>query len=461
MSTPPINRREFIKAASVGAVAALGVGCGVEPSPGIRAARGSGPNIVYLFADQLRAQSLGCMGNPHVKTPNIDALAGEGLLMTNAISCSPVCSPYRGQLMTGRYPHSNGVLHNDIRLPDDETTIGQIFQTAGYATGYIGKWHLAGNRRDPVDAHNRRGWDYWAVRNCSHRHFEPRYWLDNARRPVTMSGWEPDIQTDLAVEFITRHREQPFCLFVSYGPPHQPYRAPQTYMDRYSQPPPRRGNVPAGAYSPVHEYYAMTTSLDDCVGRIVRALADQGLERDTILCFTSDHGDMLGSQGHELKQRPWEESIRVPLVVRHPARIPAGRSSDMLLGSVDIMPTLLGMCGLTIPDNVQGWNHTPTLYGQSNTQRDAVFLFNVNHGKGPGTDWRGIRTRQWIYAYHARGAWIMHDLQQDPLQLHNLVDDPKRADRRKALHAQLEDIRREFGESMPLVGYVPDPARTA
>ncbi len=90
-----------------------------------------------------------------------------------------------------------------------------------------------------------------------------------------------------------------------------------------------------------------------------------------------------------------------------------------------------------------------------------MFLFNVNHGKGPGTDWRGIRTRQWIYAYHARGAWIMHDLQQDPLQLHNLVDDPKRADRRKALHAQLEDIRREFGESMPLAGYVPDPARTA
>jgi len=160
-----LTRRQFIKIASV-VMSAAATGKQLFASQKLA----KGPNIVFVFADQMRAHAMGCMGNRQVITPHLDKLAGEGLLVTNGISCQPVCSPYRVQLLSGRYGHSTGVIHNDIRLPDSEVVISELMKKQDYATGYIGKWHLSGNRDDPVDAKNRRGWDFWAVRNCSHEH---------------------------------------------------------------------------------------------------------------------------------------------------------------------------------------------------------------------------------------------------------------------------------------------------
>ncbi len=290
------------------------------------------PNIVFVFADQIRAQAMGCMGNRQVITPNLNNLAKEGLLLTNAISCAPVCSQYRAQLMAGRYPHSTGVIHNDIRLPDNEIVISQIIKNQDYRTGYIGKRHPAGYRKDPVDAKGRRGWDFWAVRNCS-----------------------------------------------------------------------------------------------------------QG-------------------QRHRRKQRPWEESINIPFIVRYPRKIKKGQVRDWTVSSVDVMPMLLGLCGVSIPSQVEGMDYSSTFFGKSIRERNAAFLFNVHRGdSGSGIDWRGIRTKEWTYAYHFSCEWVLYNLKKNPHQLDNLVDDPKFAGKKKELHQQLENLRKELGEPRPLKGRMPVP----
>jgi len=158
-----------------------------------------------------------------------------------------------------------------INLPDSEVVISELMKRQGYATGYIGKWHLAGDRKNPVDAKNRRGWDFWAVRNCSHEHFEPEYWLNDSKEPVRVPGWELDVQTELAVEFINKNKQPPFCLFLSLGPPHNPYKAPTKYVEMYKDTRlTARPNVPDNTTETLLQYYAMTTSLDTCVGRMSR-----------------------------------------------------------------------------------------------------------------------------------------------------------------------------------------------
>ena len=450
-----LTRRQFVKTAAASMpIAALGCQLAAVQNPAGR------PNIVFVFADQMRAHAMGCMGNKQVITPHLDKLASQGLLVTNGISCQPVCSPYRAQLMTGRYGHSTSVIHNDIRLGDSEVVISELMKRQGYATGYIGKWHLCENRSNPVDAKSRRGWDFWAVRNCSHKHLEPEYWLNDSKESIRVPGWEPDVQTDLAVEFIKKNKQAPFCLFMSFGPPHNPYKAPEKYVEMYKDRKlTERPNVPDGNTKRLRQYYAMVTSLDACMGRINDVLNEAGVSKDTIVIFSSDHGDMLGSQGHRLKQRPWEESINIPFIVRYPRKVKARQRRDWIVSSVDVMPTLLGLCDISIPAQVQGMDYSATFIGESKKQRDAAFLFNVHRGGGPNTDWRGIRTKEWTYAYHYSGDWVMYNLKNDPYQLKNLIGDPKYAAKKKQLKEQLESMRKALGESLPLAGEKPAPIR--
>ncbi len=452
---PTLTRRQFLKTASAAiplTVASTQLNAG-EPNK-------KQPNIVFIFADQMRAHAMGCMGNDQVITPNLDKLASEGLLISNAISAQPVCTPYRAQLLTGRYGHSTGVIHNDIRLPDSEILISQQLKKSGYATGYIGKWHLSGSRRDPVDAVSRRGWDFWAVRNCSHKHAKASYWLNDGTEPIEVPGWEPDIQTDLTIEYIEKKKSEPFALFLSFGPPHNPYKAPQKYKNMYDGVKLKaRANVPNGSTKNLLEYYSMVTSLDICVGRISSALEKSGIADNTLVVFTSDHGDMLGSQGHSLKQRPWEESINVPFIVRYPEKISKNQKKDWIVSSVDVMPTLLALCGAEIPKKVDGMNYAQTFLGKDNKERDAAFLFNVHKGAGPKTDWRGIRTKAWTYAHHFKGDWVMYDLKKDPFQLNNLVHNPKHKTQKEKLSKQLATMRKALDESIPLKGRIPNKVK--
>jgi arylsulfatase A-like enzyme len=452
-----MKRRDFLKAAAAGITA-------TAATPALLAVdQKTRPNVVFLFADQMRAHDLGCMGNSQVITPHLDKLASEGLLVKNMIAASPVCTPYRGQLLTGRYGHATGVVHNDIKLPNSEITIADQMTEAGYHTGYIGKWHLAGHRNNPVAKEDRRNWNFWAVRNCSHAHFEPEYWINDETEAVTVDGWEPEVQTDVAIKYIRKHRDHPFFLAVSYGPPHNPYEAPERFVNQYQDRELKdRPNVPPRSEKDKDQllhYDAMVTSLDECVGRISKELEQSGLSDNTIFVFTSDHGDMLGSQGHRLKQRPWEESINVPFIIRQPGKIKADQERDWIVSSVDLMPTLLGLCDVNIPDKVQGIDQSNVFQGKSTEKRDSAFLFNTHNGGGPGCDWRGIRTKDWVYAYHMEDDWILYDLNKDPFQLNNLVGQSKYKPTRDKLRNRLESMRKELGETLPLNGRLPDPIR--
>ena len=417
------------------------------------------PNIVFVIADQMRAHAVRATGNEQVITPNLDQLAAEGIIISNAISGHPVCTPFRAQLMTGRYSHSTGVVHNDIRLPDDAVIFPEVLKRAGYTTGYIGKWHLSGDRNDPVDAISRRGWDYWAVRNVSHRHNQSVYWLNDATEPTEVPGWEPDVQTDLAIEFIKANKQHPFSLFLSYGPPHGPYSlVPQKFVDMYdgvelfSRP-----NVASDNEATLRLYYAAVTSIDANIGRLSDALEVAGVADHTIFVFTADHGDMLGSQGHRLKQRPWEESINIPFILRYPDKIIAGQEKDWIVTTVDMMPTILGLSDIAVPEEAEGMDLSALFEGRSDEQREAAFLFNVHRDGGPGTDWRGIRTKEWIYARHYRGDWVLYDLKNDPYELNNLINDTHYSTVKKELQQRLEAIRTSLGESLSLVGVDPAP----
>ena len=419
------------------------------------------PNIVFIFADQMRASAMGAMGNPVVKTPNLDRLAKQGLLLTNAISLQPVCSPFRAQLMTGRYGHTTGVNENNIKLPNSEITIAEVLKDDGYATGYIGKWHLEGTRHDPVAVEDHQGWDYWAVRNVAHDYKQAVYWLNDSIEPVIDNRWEPFVQTDLAIEYIKTNKPRPFILMLSFGPPHPPYWAPPEYVKRYDDANIiLRPNVPKGPKNDklknkIKKYYAMISSLDDCVGRIMATLDQFDLTENTILVFTSDHGDMLGSQGHRQKRRPWEESINIPFIIRYPKKIKEGQVKDWLVASVDIMPTMLGLTGTRIPDGVQGIDYSATFTGLEKNEREAIFLFNGKPGGGRIPDWRGIRTKEWVFAFHAKGDWVMYDLNSDPYELNNLVDNPKYATKKEELRRQIIAIRNKLGENLPLKGDYP------
>jgi arylsulfatase A-like enzyme len=195
------------------------------------------------------------------------------------------------------------------------------------------------------------------------------------------------------------------------------------------------------------------------MGRINSTLDEAGISEDTVVIFTSDHGDMLGSQGHKLKQRPWEEAINIPFVLRYPRKVKAKQRRDWIVSSVDVMPTLLGLCDIPVPKQVQGRDYSATFRGESEVGREAALLFNVHRGGGPGTDWRGIRTKDWVYAYHFSGDWVMYDLKNDPYQLKNLVDNPKFVAKKKELREQLDAMRRKLGESLPLRGKKPQPIR--
>ncbi len=390
-------------------------------------------NILLVFGDQMRGQDMGCAGNSQVITANFDSMAASGTLFTRAYSNSPVCTPARGSLLTGCYPRTHGAVVNDIPVRTDVASLGTVMKDAGRATGYIGKWHLDGCPRDKFTppGERRLGFDYWAVHNCRHRYFDSFYY-ENSEEPIATEGYEPERQTDLALEFIERNAEQSFCLALSWAPPHNPYdQVPDRFKAMYSPADVRlRGNVPAEqaetARKEIAGYWAHISALDEQMGRLLGKLDELSLAEDTLVIFTSDHGDMLHSQGRVRKQQPWEESISVPLIMSG-AGVPRDVVNDELIGLVDLLPTVLGLLGVAVPAAVQGADLSAMVRGEA-PGRDAVLIedtFAVDEGYSQGVlEWRGLRTAQYTYARDIDGPWVLYDNAADPLQMKNLVDDP-------------------------------------
>lgn len=405
------------------------------------------PNVVFIFADQMRAEAAGYAGNPDVATPHMDALAREGVAFRTAVANCPVCTPYRASLLTGRHALSTGLFVNDVRLGEDEVTIAEVLRDTGYDTGYIGKWHLDGPERSAFTppGPRRQGFDYWAVGNCTHRYMRSLYYLGDDPTPRYWPGYDALAQADLAAEYIRTHgRERPYCLFLSWGPPHNPYRdVPPDYLAMYDPAALHlRPNVEEDARElrdSLAGYYAHITALDEGLGRILRALEEADQEEDTILVFTSDHGDMLGSQGKFRKQWPWDESVRVPFIVRYPRHQRTPCTVDAPVGAVDLMPTLLSLAGAPLPGTVEGHDLSHLVLGGEGTAPRSALIESIAPfaAAWPGPEWRGLRTARHTYVETLEGPWLLYDDAEDPCQTRNLVGEASSAGLQEELAAEL------------------------
>ncbi len=464
MTSPsrPTTRRQFLGGLAAGLALA---GCRrQEPAAGQ-------PNVVLLIADQLRSSALGCTGNEVVKTPHLDRLAAQGALFTNAFACSPVCSPARAQILTGKFSGSSGKIRKPgnllYKLPLEETTLAEILRQQGYATGFIGKWHLSPQDLETANGFvppgpARQGFKTWAAIEVPSGHYNAKYFTDSPQ-PLVARGFSCDVETDLAIDYLESHRDQPFFLTVSWNPPHNPYTPPRPFDVYDPATIPLHPNVPAELAATAREslagYYGLISAVDANVGKILDALETLDLTRQTIVLFVSDHGDMHGSQGVRLeegaKRRPWSESCQVPFLVSYPGTVVPGQVHDALVGTVDIVPTLLALAGVEVPGWVQGLDHSPLILGEPFHERSSIFLHITAGGRSTplAAPWRAVRTKEHLFAVSAgleQGDWLLYDLRQDPFEMVNLIDDPARGDRKQDLRTQLDAWRTEIGDDLDL-----------
>ncbi len=440
------SRRAFVSTAGAAALAATS---------------GERPNVLIILPDEWRAQSLGCAGDPNVKTPNVDRLASEGILFRNMLANTPVCCPARANILTGTYTNRNGMIANDLRLRESIQTMGDWFASAGYRTGYIGKWHLDGGPRLPgfvPPGPRRHGFRFWAANECWHDYNRGSYYRDTDT-PVLMTHHEAEEWTNVAIEFLRSRRDsaQPFFLMLAPGAPHDPYVAPQEYMRRYdarslTMRPNWVGGIAQCGRKDIAGYYAAITAVDDQIGRLMREMRSLGLEENTITLFTSDHGNMLGSQGQTLKRKPWEESIGVPGIVHYSAKGKPGRKSDVLFTHVDIAPTLLGLCGIAKPAGLQGSDLSWTVLGGHGEGPQSAFfqIFGPFHGDRTESAWRAVRTRRYLYARTEAAPWLLYDLEKDPYEMTNLVNEYAAAKVRAEMERRLSAWMKKTGDSWKL-----------
>jgi arylsulfatase A-like enzyme len=438
------------------------------------------PNVLFILADQWRAQAGGWAGDANAQTPELDRFARESVTFAHAVSCVPVCSPYRATLMTSRYPTDTGVFVNDVNLAQDPHSLASVFKRAGYATGYIGKWHLDGQgcRLAYTPPERRQGFSSWAAIECTHDYNNSVYYAgDNGVDRLTWPGYDAIAQTREMQRWLAdRDPSTPFCYFLSWGPPHDPYlTAPAEFAARFSPEAIQlRPNVPAayadGVRANLAGYYAHIAALDRCVGDLLGTLDSLGIADDTIVVFTSDHGDMHGSQGQFFKQHPWDESIRVPFFVRYPARLGrAARTIPMRINTPDIMPTLLGLAGQTPPSGIQGRDVSPVLRGEAAPDDEPALIMCVqpfsqfNRSQG-GREYRGLRTGRFTYVRALAGPWLLYDNDADPYQLVNLIGRSDYVDAQSQLDDQLTaklgaiaDPFREGEFYVDQWGYTVDP----
>jgi arylsulfatase A-like enzyme len=459
------DRRQFLRSVAAGAAAA----------PSILGAAARRPNVVFILVDEWRAQATGYNGDPNVHAPVLDRLAAQSVSFDTAVSSLPVCCPYRGSLLTGQYPLTNGVYVNDVPLVPKSLTFGEAFTKAGYRTGYIGKWHLYGSpkgenerRLDYIPPDKRFGFDYWKVCECTHAYNKSLYYEGNDPTPKYWPGYDAFPQSDDACAFIERQAKtsDPFCLVLSLGPPHFPLQtAPEKHRAMFQNREIRlRDNVPqdrrAEATTMLRGYYAHMAALDECFDRLLASLDRARIAEDTILVFTSDHGDMMLSQGLTTKLHPWDESIRVPFLVRYPRKAGTkGRRIRTPLNAPDIFPTLLGLADIPVPEGVEGTDHAKLIAGGKEPSGDRGTFLNLpvpitearRHGFAA---YRGLRTKQYTYVRSIVGPWLLYDNDADPFQMRNLIDKPGSKSLRARLDRELDaELKRRKDDFLPAAEY--------
>jgi len=487
-----MNRREFLQA-SAATTAAAALGATAQAAEGRRR-----PNLLYVFSDQHRALSLPGEAYSPVVAPNIEAFGRQNFSMERCVSNYPLCTPYRGILISGRWPYQTGIIHNNVPIGTDEYSLGTAFRQAGYHTGYVGKWHLQGNDRSFVPpGPERQGFEDWHAWGDTNAHYHSFTYNPNTGEKIQPPGWNCTSMTDQAIEFLGRQSgDRPWLLVVSWNPPHPPFNPPKEDADLYPtdalQPRPNVrlslvGQDVQGAAKPLTSdealrqamqgYYGGITGVDKEFGRLLAALEEAGHADDTIVVYTSDHGEMLGSQGRMSKQVPFEEACRVPFFVRYPGVTPSGTKSEMLFAAVDIYPTLCGLASIEVPNHCVGRDLSEVIRGIDVTPQHFVFLMNQVPERAVAADpqqddeepkaerlpagrlrnvefvnlptYRGVRTATHTYAVASSGRWCLYDNRADPYQLNNLVRDPSQRALLASLDAEIAKWLRQTGDPFP------------
>ncbi|MDX1301340.1 sulfatase-like hydrolase/transferase [Photobacterium sp.] len=475
-----ITRRSLLKsmaATSVVAAGAVTTGCAPSKRSTQVPLNTKNPNLLIIFPDEMRTQSLGFMNQDPSLTPNLNKFSNESVVLKQAVSNFPLCTPFRGMLMTGQYPYRNGIQGNShtpmpgkfggqdfgIELKQQQRTWSDILKGEGYSMGYIGKWHLDTPKPPFIPSYNnpmegrywndwtepekRHGFDFWYSYGTYDKHMTPMYWTNETPRdqPLRINQWSPEHEADVAIKYLRnedgkyRDSEKPFTLVVSMNPPHSPYdQVPQKYLDRFegktSKELNSRPNVVwdkeyLKGYGPdfFKEYMAMINGVDEQFGRIINELERLNLAEDTLVVFFSDHGCCMGSHGKPTKNNHYEESMRIPMMFRWPGKL-SPRNDDILFSAPDIYPTMFGVMGLSdlIPDTVEGRNFANTVAGLPGDDKPTSQLYTFMPYGGQSYGRRGIRTNRYTLSITRRIGkpltYVLHDNKNDPYQMENIAN---------------------------------------
>ncbi|MFH1566548.1 MAG: sulfatase-like hydrolase/transferase [Gemmatimonadota bacterium] len=430
---------------------------------------------MVFFTDQQRWDTVGLHGNPLGLTPHFDRVARAHTHVAQAFTCQPVCGPARACLQTGLYATATGCHTNGIPLPLHHRTLAQYFAAAGYATGYIGKWHLYEREsKGPVPASHRFGYQYWLGSNILE--FTSTEYdcvvYDNDERAVKLPGYRVDALTDAAIRYVDAHRAEPFFLFLSYIEPHHQnhvddHPPPDGYREPYTGRwvPPDLAALGGSAHQHLGGYYGQVKRLDEAFGRLLDALKSLGLDDDTVVLFTSDHGSHFRTRNSEYKRSCHESSIRVPTLLAGPGFVGGGQISE-LVSLVDLPPTLLDAAGFEVPGHMQGRSLLPLVRGERQGWPEEIFVQISESQVG-----RAVRTRRWKYGVDAPGLssrehagspryveQYLYDLQHDPYELRNLIGLESHRGVAEVLAERLRRRMAEAGEAAPQIEPAPPQA---
>jgi arylsulfatase A-like enzyme len=399
------------------------------------------PNVIVFFTDQQRWDTSGLHGNPLDLMPNFDRMARLGTHLNLTFTNQPVCGPARASIQTGQYATASGVWKNALKLPEESKTLAHYFKEGGYQTGYIGKWHLAAdmvNGEGPVPENERGGYEYWLASNILEFTSQPYHTImfDNEGQPVSLPGYRVDAVMDSAIRYITNHRQKPFFLYLSFLEPHHQnnqddYPAPEGYRERYEGRwvPADLAALGGGSfYGNIGGYFGMVKRLDEALGRMLDALKSLGILDNTIVLFTSDHGNHFKTRNWEYKRSGHESSIRIPAALTGPGFMGGGQVQQMV-SHIDILPTLLNAAGLPIPAGGPGRAVTPLKRELMEDWPEEVLVQVSESQVG-----RALRTKRFKYivtapdldgfevpdATHYREE-MLYDLLADPHELTNLA----------------------------------------
>jgi len=420
------------------------------------------PNLLIIIADQWRGQDLGILGLEPVKTPNLDRLARESAVYAQCVSGYPVSSPARAMLMSGMYPLSNKVTANcnsnsapfGVELPGQTRCWSDVLSEKGYKMGYIGKWHLDAPYKPFVNTSNNKGgtaWNEWTPPQRRHgfadwyaygtydQHTRPMYWGNNDPRDgfSYVDQWGPEHEAEKAIEFIEKTGNERFSLVVSMNPPHMPYElVPEKYKKMYesadvealckSPDIPPRGTQWGDYYRKnIRNYFAMMTGVDENIGKIIDYLKAKGQFDNTIIVFTSDHGNCLGIHEELSKNNLYEESMRVPLIISYPGRIKPSVNNELLISFEDLYPTLLSLMGYKkdIPATVETRDLSEQLTGKGKMPEYQPYMkYDFNNLT---SGYRGVRTIRYTYVVRfvkgEKAETFLFDRAKDPYQMENIA----------------------------------------